>query len=375
MTPKQNFDAPALAAPIPFANYSETVPPDEEQVIRELAEVNETIVKKVYDDSGHAERAVHAKSHAIFNCKLTVLSELPAELAQGVFSTPRDYDAVARISSIAGDLLSDRVSLPRGFSIKLYDVAGERLPGSEQIRTQDFLMVSGTVFATGDMKAFLKDLKFLAATTDKAAWAKSALSSVLRPLTRAFVKAGIATGPLPAVGGFPESNPLGERFGTQAAHRFGNFIAKLDLVPDSENFKALTGREFDLAGRDNAVRDEIASVLAKEGGAWTLRAQLRRDAAANPVDDASIEWPEDSNPYLPVARLVVKPQDGWSASRSRLVDDEMSFSPWHGIVAHQPIGVIGRVRRQVYPLLSAYRGSLNGCPIHERAEPPDFAAR
>lgn len=185
----------------------------------------------------------------------------------------------------------------------------------------------------------------------------------------------IATGPLPAIGGFPESNPLGERFGTQAAHRFGDYIAKLDLVPGSENFKALTGREFDLAGRDNAVRDEIASVLAEGGGAWTLRAQLRRDNAANPVDDASIEWPEDSNPYLPVATLVVKPQEGWSASRSRLVDDEMSFSPWHGIVAHQPLGVIGRVRRHVYPMLSAYRSSLNGCPMHELAEPPDLGAQ
>jgi hypothetical protein len=193
MTPKQHSDAPALAAPIPLASYAETVAPDEEQVIRELAEVNETIVKKVYDHSGHAGRAVHAKSHAILNCKLTVLSDLPAESAQGVFATPREYDAVARISSIAGDLLRDRISLPRGFSIKLYEVAGERLPGSEDIRTQDFLMVSGTVFATGDMKAFLKDLKFLAATTDKAAWAKSALSSVLRPLTRAFANCDRAT--------------------------------------------------------------------------------------------------------------------------------------------------------------------------------------
>jgi len=68
-------------------------------------------------------------------------------------------------------------------------------------------------------------------------------------------------------------------------------------VPASDNFKALTGHEFALRGRNNAVRDEIASVLGKEGGAWTVRAQLRRDSAANPVDDAAFEWPEDSNPY------------------------------------------------------------------------------
>jgi hypothetical protein len=65
-----------------------------------------------------------------------------------------------------------------------------------------------------------------------------------------------------------------------------------------------------LRGRDNAVRDEIASVLGKEGGAWTVRAQLRRDSAANLVDDAAFECPEDSNPYLPIATLTVKPQEG-----------------------------------------------------------------
>ncbi|HEY0801763.1 MAG TPA: catalase family protein [Steroidobacteraceae bacterium] len=374
MGSNRHLNPAALAAAIRFADYSEVASPDEEQVIRQLAEVNKTIVKKVFDDSGHAERAVHAKSHALLNGELKVFPDLPAELKQGVFSIPREYQAVVRISSIAGDLLSDSVSLPRGFSIKLYDVAGERLPGSEDTRTQDFLMVSGTVFATGDMKAFLRDLKLLAATTDRAAWAKSALSTVLRPVTRAFVKAGIATGNLPSFGGFPESNPLGERFGTQAAQRFGDYMAKLDLVPGSDNFKALTGHEFELRGRENAVRDEIASVLRKEGGAWILRAQLCRNLAANPVDDPSIEWPEDSNPYLPIARLEVKAQEGWSMERSRRVDDEMSFSPWHGIVAHQPLGVIGRVRKYVYPTLMAYRGALNGCPIHELAEPPDLAA-
>lgn len=361
-----------LPVPIAFTSDVEIVRSDEMAVNKDLAEASKSIVKKVYDDCGHPYRAVHAKSHAILRCEFTVHADLAPELAQGIFQVPRRYDAIVRISSIAGDVLNDNISLPRGFAIKVFGVDGDRLPGSEGGRTQDFVMANGTAFATSDIKDFLKSLKFLSKTTDNAEWAKSALSAVLRPLVRAEEKMGIQSGTLKAVGGYPESNPLGERFGTQAAYRFGKYVAKLDIVPASENFLALKDKEFALDGRENAIRDEIAAALAKEGGTWTLRAQLRRDADANPVEDASIAWPEESNPYLPVATLTVKPQEGWSQVRSHLVDDKMAFSPWHGITAHQPLGIIGRARKYIYPILSDYRGALNGCPIHELSTPPDL---
>jgi hypothetical protein len=144
------------------------------------------------------------------------------------------------------------------------------------------------------------------------------------------------------------------------------------MVESTETESCRTHKEFALDGRENAIRDEIAAPLAKEGGTWTLRAQLRRDAGANPVEDASIVWPEESNPYLPVATLTVKPQEGWSPERSHLVDDKKAFSPWHGIAALQPLGIIGRARRYIYPILSDYRGALNGCPIHELSAAPDL---
>jgi hypothetical protein len=362
----------SLSVPIAFTSDLEIVEPDEEALNHDIAETSKSIVKKVYDDTGHARRGLHAKSHAILRCQLTVHSDLPPELAQGIFAAPRSYNAIVRISSIAGDVLSDNISLPRGFAIKVFGVEGDRLPGSENSETQDFLMASGTSFAAPDTKTFLKSLKFLAKTTDKVEWAKSALSAVLRPFVRAEEKAGLQSGTLQAVGGYPESSPLGERFGTQTAYRFGAYVAKLDIVPASKNFLALKGEEFDLQDRENAVRDEIAVSLATEGGAWTFRAQLRRDATRNSVEDASIPWPEESNPYLPIATLTVKPQDGWSPQRSHLVDDEMAFSPWQGILAHQPLGIVGRARKYIYPILSDYRGVLNGCPIHEPSVPPDL---
>jgi hypothetical protein len=100
--------------------------------------------------------------------------------------------------------------------------------------------------------------------------------------------------------------------------------------------------------------------------------EKRRDADSNPVEDASIAGPEESNPYLPVATLTVKPQEGWSQALSHIVDDKMAFSPWHGITAHQPLGN-HRARAQVHLSdIVRLRGALNGCPIRELSVPPDL---
>ena len=84
-----------------------------------------------------------------------------------------------------------------------------------------------------------------------------------------------------------------------------------------------------------------------------------------PVEDAAVVWPEDASPYVPVARISVAPQPAWSAARAAAVDDGLSFSPWHGLAAHQPLGGIMRARKPVYAEIAGLRAELNGCPLHE----------
>ena len=78
-------------------------------------------------------------------------------------------------------------------------------------------------------------------------------------------------------------------------------ILLLCVVPLSENFRALEGQEIDIAGRDDALREEIATLLATQGGEWEIRVQLARDLAANPIEDASVAWPEEDNPYVRIS--------------------------------------------------------------------------
>ena len=84
-----------------------------------------------------------------------------------------------------------------------------------------------------------------------------------------------------------------------------------------------------------------------------------------PIEDATKMWSEDKSPYIAVARLVVQPQSSWSKARYDAIDTGMSFSPWHGIAAHRPLGGIMRVRRSIYERTIAFRGSHNGCPMTE----------
>jgi hypothetical protein len=168
-----------MYAPIPYSPSVELSEPDEAETIRELISTLLKISQITYADGHHALRSVHAKSHALLEGQLTVLPNLPPDLAQGIFEVPATFPVLMRLSSSPGDLLNDSVSTPRGLAIKVIGVHGARLPGSETDTTQDFVMINGPAFATANAKKFLGSLKLLASTTDKAPALKSALSAHL----------------------------------------------------------------------------------------------------------------------------------------------------------------------------------------------------
>ena len=156
-----------MQAPVRYSPGVEEVKPDEAETIEGLNRTFDTILTRVAEDSGHAVRSVHAKSHGILEGKLTVDAGLPPELSQGLFAKSGEHRIYMRMSTIAGDILPDAVSLPRGLALKVLDVEGERLPDAEGT-TQNFIMVNGKVFQAPTAEKFLSSLKLLAKTTDRA---------------------------------------------------------------------------------------------------------------------------------------------------------------------------------------------------------------
>ena len=354
-----------MKTPIPYSDDLETISADEGDTIRELNATFDTILERVAEDEGHAYRSVHAKSHALLAATLTIPGDLPPEYAQGIFATPGDHDVVMRISTNPGDLLDDAVSVPRGMAIKVLNVQGPRLPGSEDARSQDFVMANGPAFSAPDAQAFLSTLKLLARTTDRAEWAKKLLSKTLRGVQNVLTATTGPSSTLNALGGAPNTHPLGETYYTQTPYRFGAHVAKLQLVPVSETLTALAGRTIDASGRPDALRKEIDIVTRNTPCRWELRAQLCRDPDRQPLEDATKPWDEAMSPFRTVAILQAAAQPGWSETRARHVDDGMRFSPWNGIAAHRPMGSINRARKATYLHSARFRERVNGCPIHD----------
>jgi hypothetical protein len=354
-----------MNAPISYSPSVEIAEPDEAETVRELVATLLKISQITYRDGHHALRSVHAKSNALLEGQLTVLPNLPPELAQGMFAAAGTYPVLLRLSSSPGDILNDSVSTPRGLAIKVIGVKGNRLPGSEAATTQDFVMINGPAFAAPNVKKFLGNLKLLAGTTDKAPTLKAVLSTALRGAEKLLESVGGHSGTLRALGGEPATNPLGETYFTQVPMKFGQYIAKLSLAPANDALQSLKGAAVNITAAPNALRDAMQEFFRHDEAVWELRAQLCRDLEQMPVEDASVVWPEKLSPYLAVARVVVPKQLAWGEARAAVLDDGTSFSPWHGMEDHRPLGSIMRARKVAYEASVRFRSEHNGQPIVE----------
>ena len=352
--------------PVRYSPDVEQVSPGEDGTIAQINETFDTILTKVAEDSGHAVRSVHAKAHGILEGTLTVLPGLAPELAQGLFAKAGEHKVFMRLSTNAGDILPDAISLPRGLALKVLDVEGERLPGAEGT-TQNFIMVNGKVFQAKTADKFLGSLKMLAGTTDRAEGLKVAASTVLRGVNKVLEAVGIESTTVASLGGAPNADPLGETYYSVTPFRYGDHVAKFSVAPVAPALTALTGREIDASGRPDAIRETVRSEMEGIEGEWEFRVQLCRDLERQPVEDPTVEWDEDDAPFQRVATIRVRPQDSWDPARVQAVDEEMRFGVWTGLVAHQPLGNINRARNAPYRHSAAFRERFNGCPIHEPA--------
>ncbi|TCR65702.1 catalase family protein [Bosea sp. BK604] len=339
-------------------------------LVATMREISET----TYANGGQPLRSVHAKGHAVLRGEFEVRADLPPALAQGLFAKPGRHPALMRISTIPGDMLEDSITVPRGFALKLIGVEGERLPGSEGDTTQDFVLAAGPTFAAPDGKSFLASLRLLAATTDRPQVFKKAVSATLRTVEATLEAVGGESGTLKRMGGQPLTNPLGDAYFSQAPILYGDYIAKVGLFPAAAKLTALKDAVLDASGHPDILREELVRFFADHGGRWELRVQLCTDLKSMPVEDASIAWPEERSPYLTVGHLTAPPQQSWSAEHETGIDAGLSFSPWHGLAAHRPLGSIMRLRKPAYRMSARFRSERLGCPLAEPRSADDIAA-
>ncbi|HEX4054964.1 MAG TPA: catalase family protein [Tepidisphaeraceae bacterium] len=346
-----------------YVHYDQSVEQKQDQEEQTIAQMNELIHRTqvlLNDRYRHAVRFVHSKSHGILKGELAVKADLPAELRQGLFSVARMYPTIIRFSTAPGDIMADSVSTPRGMAVKVVGIEGMEMgPDNAGQSTQDFAFVNSKVFGAPNAKAFLGNLKLIEKTINDPELLKKTVSNIARSVNAALGVVGGHSGTLEQFGA-PETHLLGETYGSCAAIRYGDYIAKVAFTPLSENLKALAGKHVPVNFHYSGLRDAVVEFFKTETAVWEVGVQLCIDLEKMPVEDPSKEWPEKLSPYRAVGTITARPQDAYSPARRVYADEVLSFNPWHALAAHRPLGNIMRARQSTYAASSSYRRSMNG---------------
>lgn len=72
------------------------------------------------------------------------------------------------------------------------------------------------------------------------------------------------------------------------------------------------------------------------------------------IEDACFEWKEPTHPFVSVATITI-PAQNFETDERRALCESLTFTPWHGIVEHRPLGGINRLRLAVYEASTRFR--------------------
>jgi hypothetical protein len=362
-----------------YVAYSDEVEqqrPDEQELINSIVESFRRINELAYKRYKHGVRDQHAKSHGVLRGELTVYTDLPPHLRQGLFATPATYPVIARISTAGGEIRSDQVHLLRGMAIKVLGVNGPKVLPDDDGVAQDFLLVNEPTITFGDVHAYRKAMP-LAAMLAKAPDVAVKVAGTLARVVTGVLRTVHIPPPQPVeLFAVPNNHILGQTFHSMGALRYGEYIAKLSAAPLSESVRAFVDRPIDGALGDDALRKLVVDFFASNSAEYELRAQLCKDLTVMPVEDASKRWPDTgsahqpiASPHQPIAKIIFPAQNAYSPARRAYADDALSFNPWHALADHRPLGSINRVRIKVYEASTAFRHKMNNAM---RVEPRDI---
>jgi len=362
----------------PFIKYT----PDLESADPRFDENLQTVIAKTEryiaqsvttEGTGRAVRDAHAKGYGLVRGEVEILDQLPAEYAQGIYATPGRHDALVRFSNGSPHAGADaRLGGATGLSLKIFGIDGPTLLEDEpDTHTFDYANINAPIFFCNTVEHYLfiqdlfidapayfvqgapgrhrfyKDFVTGKGTLDQDQWAWDEFLAFLRVLQSRPVNLLLST------------------YWTMGAVRHGDYIAKVRFAPVPAFTERVVQRDLDLASAAEVYRPALVAELRDRPYEFDIQVQLCADLAQMPVEDVTVEWPEQMSPFVTVAKLRF-PQQDISDDDNLEKMDALSFTPWRVTAEHAPLGNIMRVRKEVYRHSSVLRHKLNQ---QERMEP------
>jgi hypothetical protein len=311
-------------------------PPGEADYTRDLAQ---RLTDKITKDNptGIMRRDAHPKMHGVVKAEFTVAPDLPPHLRIGVFKEAKTYQAWIRFSNQDGTIGPDSGRDIRGMAIKLMGVPGEKLLELEKDeQTQDFIVISTSVFVTADVEQFDDLIKAFTGTLLAKLWFLATHLRVLWNLAQSMKQF---------------ANPLQIRYFSTTPYLFGSHAVKYSATPH--------GHGADVIGTDpDYLRLAMIAQLARGDALFDFAVQLQTDAERMPIEDAGVRWSEADSPFLKLATIRI-PQQQFDNEAQRAFGENLSFTPWHSLPEHRPLGGINRARKIVYAAISTFRHARN----------------
>lgn len=342
-----SFQAGGSRAPIQLDTaLGEVMAPNEAAL---TAEIETSILKGMQKQQGSypMTRDVHAKHHGCVKSFVSVdNSALPAPLRVGVFAQNKTYPSWIRFSNGQGVPKADADGDVRGFGLKLMGVPGPKLLENERNeQTQDFLLINTPDFFIDDLRTYAK---FIDATS------KGGIGIAGFAITHPGVMYKIYK-----IFSQKMANPLEQDFFSTTPYKLGNTVVKYRVKP------CRTGlTPYPASPTPNFLRENMSRSLAQSESCFTFMVQLQKDPRQMPLEDATVHWDEKLSPWIPVAQVNI-PAQRFDSEAQMGYCENMSYTPWHSLPEHKPLGAPNRVRKSVYEMVSQFRHHHNNAPRRE----------
>ncbi|TRD20646.1 catalase family protein [Palleronia caenipelagi] len=335
---------------LPSPEEQEVMAPNEDELIAGIQEVVLQRMRDTYPGDKTMKRDAHPKTHGLAEAKLVVEPHLPAEFRQGIFANGGEYDAVVRFSSSSQMVTPDVVQQPQGMAIKVLGVEGPKiLEGFEDATTQDFVMINHPTFFVKDLDSYLTLFQAQVGEPEELKkWAEEHPDSVQT------IGAMIAE---------ESYNPAGIQYWSQTPYKFGDRVAKYTLRPQSG-----ASNERPDVMLLTYQREYLVDTLKEGEVRYEFLIQLQKDVEKQPLENPMVEWMVEDTQPIRVATLII-PQQDISPEENLKVAEDMSFSVWHSLEEHRPLGAVNRARRPIYKAGAEQRREANG--VEDMSEPTE----
>ena len=333
--------------PVVNAALGESLADGEIEAAGRIAAIIEAHLHTLYP-RGPLYRDAHPKAVGCVDATFTVEPGLGPPFNQGLFQQQHSYKALIRFSN--GNENRTRSDLEpdgRGMAIKVFDPPDTPLTEDPLgPPAQDFIMISHPTFIVADPKAYRATVGY----TDSTDGLTQLLQPVLAVLTLGLtgVENALATTSLRI------DNPLHARYWSMVPYQLG-LDGTAVAVKYSANGCDVRAGEPPHATDPDFLRHAMAATLAPGGAGACMRFMIQpRTSPAMSVEDPRFEWPEQAAPFHQVATITI-PAQAFDTPVNNRACELLSYSPWHAMPAHRPLGSVNRMRKVIYDRISLIR--------------------